>query len=410
MVTRFLKQLTVWKSIGIILLTAGAVSTVLRFSQGLGASTNLSDEFPWGIWIGFDVLCGVGLAAGGFTLAALVYVFNLKRFEPIVRPTILTAFLGYILVTVGLMFDLGRPWAIWHAIIMWNPHSVMFEVAWCVMLYSTVLALEFAPVVLEKFKMTKTIAILHSISIPIIIIGVLLSTLHQSSLGTMYLIMPEKLYPLWYTPYLPIFFYVSAIAVGCAMVIFESFLSGRAFKRVIEMPLLMDVARLCVLMLLVLAIMRTIDIVDRGVTGLLFLPRMETYMFWLEIVVGILAPLVLLSRKAVRRHENGLFFSAVLVIIGFVMNRMNITITGMERWAGKTYLPSIPEFSVTLGIVTLGFVAFYYIAKYFPVFTSEHETKETGASHHHEHARPEEMHTASRPPVRSMESILRKAE
>ena len=269
MAARFFKQLTVWKSIGIILLVSGAASTILRFSQGLGASTNLSDEFPWGIWIGFDVLCGVGLAAGGFTLAALVYVFNLKRFEPIVRPTILTAFLGYILVTVGLMFDLGRPWAIWHAIMMWNPHSVMFEVAWCVMLYSTVLGLEFAPVVLEKFQMHKTIRILHSISIPIIIIGVLLSTLHQSSLGTMYLIMPEKLYPLWYTPYLPVFFYVSAISVGCAMVIFESFLSSRAFKRGIEMPLLMDVARLCVLMLLVLGMMRTLDLVDRHAVSLL---------------------------------------------------------------------------------------------------------------------------------------------
>ena len=371
MITRFLKQLTVWKSIGIILLTAGAASTVLRFTQGLGASTNLSDEFPWGIWIGFDVLCGVGLAAGGFTLAALVYVFNLKRFEPIIRPTILTAFLGYILVTVGLMFDLGRPWAIWHAIIMWNPHSVMFEVAWCVMLYSTVLTLEFAPVVLEKFKMYKTMKILHSMSIPIIIVGVLLSTLHQSSLGTMYLIMPEKLYPLWYTPYLPVFFYVSAISVGCAMVILESFLSSRAFKRGLEMPLLMDVARLCVLMLCVLAVMRSLDLVDRQSVRLLFVPRMETYMFWLEVVVGILAPLVLLSRKKVRQNESGLFLSAVLVIIGFVMNRMNITITGMEGWAGKSYIPSLPEFSVTLGIVTAGFTAFYYIAKYFPVIESK---------------------------------------
>jgi Ni/Fe-hydrogenase subunit HybB-like protein len=383
MLTRFFKQLTVWKSIGIILLSAGAVSTVVRFTQGLGASTNLSDQFPWGIWIGFDVLCGVGLAAGGFTLAALVYVFNLKRFEPIVRPTILTAFLGYTLVTVGLMFDLGRPWAIWHAIIMWNPHSVMFEVAWCVMLYSTVLALEFAPVVLEKFKMYKTMAILHTISIPIIITGVLLSTLHQSSLGTMYLIMPEKLYPLWYTPYLPVFFYVSAIAVGCAMVIFESFLSSRAFKRSIEMPLLMDVARLCVLMLLVLGIMRTIDLIDRQAVSLLFIPRMETYMFWLEVTVGIFAPLLLLSRKKVRQHQTGLFLSAVLVIIGFVMNRMNITITGMEGWAGKTYIPSLPEFSVTLAIVTAGFVAFYYIAKYFPVFAPEHPEADDSARTHH---------------------------
>ncbi|MGE5315376.1 MAG: NrfD/PsrC family molybdoenzyme membrane anchor subunit [Acidobacteriota bacterium] len=393
MIPRFLKHWTPWKVIGTLLLAAGAASTVLRFGAGLGASTNLSDEFPWGIWIGFDVLCGVGLAAGGFTLAALVYVFNLKRFEPIVRPTILTAFLGYILVTVGLMFDLGRPWAIWHAIIMWNPHSVMFEVAWCVMLYSTVLALEFAPVVLEKFKMHKTMAILHSLSIPIIILGVLLSTLHQSSLGTMYLIMPEKLYPLWYTPYLPIFFYVSAIGVGCAMVIFESFLSSRAFNRDIEMPLLMDLSRLCFLMIVVLGIMRTVDLVDRHAYGLLALPRMETYMFWLEIAVGTLAPIVLMTIKKVRNSESGLFWTAVLVITGFVMNRMNITITGMEGWAGKTYLPSLPEFSVTLGIVTAGFVAFYFIAKYFPVFTHTAHTLPPSSS---AHEWIEEMKTVSR--------------
>lgn len=389
---QFFKTLTFWKSVAIILLTAGAASTVLRFTQGLGASTNLSDKFPWGIWIGFDVLCGVGLAAGGFTLAALVYVFNLKRFEPIVRPTILTAFLGYILVTMGLMFDLGRPWAIWHAIIMWNPHSVMFEVAWCVMLYSTVLALEFAPVVLEKFKMYKTIKTLHSISIPIIILGVLLSTLHQSSLGTMYLIMPEKLYPLWYSPYLPVFFYVSAIAVGCAMVIFESFLSSRAFKRGVEMPLLMDIARLCFFMLFVLAVMRLIDLNDRHVWNLLLIPRLETYMFWLEITIGLAIPLILLSFKAIRQSQNGIFVSAAFVVTGFIINRLNITITGMQAWTGTQYLPSIPEFSVTLGIVTLGFTAFYYIAKYFPVF-------EPSAELHGEDAPKEEwlhqdVHTA----------------
>src|SRR5512135_87654 len=162
---RFLSQLTFWKTVAGVILLAGAYSTVVRFFGGLGSATNLSDEFPWGLWIGFDILCGVGLAAGGFTLAAIVYVFNIKRFEPIVRPTILTAFLGYILVIVGLLFDLGRPLQIWHAIVMWNPHSVMFEVAWCVMLYTTVLALEFAPAVLEKFHLTKTQKMFHRISI-----------------------------------------------------------------------------------------------------------------------------------------------------------------------------------------------------------------------------------------------------
>lgn len=368
----YLKHWTFWKITAAILLTIGAVATIVRFSMGLGAATNLSDQFPWGIWIGFDVLCGVGLAAGGFTIASIVYVFNIKRFEPIIRPTILTAFLGYLLVIVALMFDLGRPWAIWHAIIMWNPHSVMFEVAWCVMLYTTVLSLEFAPVVLEKFKMTKTIKMLKRISIPTIIIGVLLSTLHQSSLGSLYLIVPEKLYGLWYTPYLPVFFYVSAIAVGCAMVIFESFLSSRAFKRGIELPLLSQIGKVCVVMLSIYATIKFIDLKDRNMLHLLFIPRTETYLFWAEVTIGVLLPIFLLAQRRVREHNIGLFVSATMVVAGFIMNRMNITVTGMEASAGISYVPSFLEFGTTVGIVVFGFVTFYYVAKYFPVFTKEH--------------------------------------
>ena len=228
---KYFRKFPFWKiTAGIILLTACFV-TYVRFTQGLGATTHLSDQFPWGLWIGFDVLCGVGLAAGGFTLAAIVHIFNIRRFEPILRPTILTAFLGYLLVIVGLMYDLGRPLQIWHAMVMWNPHSVMFEVAWCVMLCTTVLSPEFLPVVLEKFRLSGLQKALKRVIPPLIIVGVLLSTLHHSSLGSLYLIVPEKLYGLWYSPYLPVLFYVSAIAAGCATVIFESFLSARGVQK-----------------------------------------------------------------------------------------------------------------------------------------------------------------------------------
>jgi Ni/Fe-hydrogenase subunit HybB-like protein len=372
----FLKM-TVWRAIAIVILASGVVATYVRFTQGLGQSTNLSDEFPWGLWIGFDILCGVGLAAGGFTIAAIVYIFNIKRFEPIVRPTILTAFLGYLLVIVALMFDLGRPLQIWHAIIMWNPRSVMFEVAWCVMLYTTVLSLEFAPVVLEKFKMTKTLNILHKVSVPLIILGVILSTLHQSSLGSLYLIVPEKLYGLWYSPYLPVFFFVSAISVGCAMVIFESFLSSRAFKRGLEMKLLTEIGRISVVMLAVLTTMKIVDLLDRHAIQLLFIPRMETYMYWLEVSIGILIPMVLLATRKIRETQGGLFASAAMIIIGFIFNRMNIGITGMEAWANVNYFPNWMEISVTLSIVVLGFIIFSLAAKYLPIF--KHEEKKAHA-------------------------------
>ncbi|MBI5215494.1 MAG: Ni/Fe-hydrogenase cytochrome b subunit [Ignavibacteriae bacterium] len=366
-----LSKITVWRAIAFMILASGVVATYIRFTQGLGESTNLSDEFPWGLWIGFDILCGVGLAAGGFTIAAIVYIFNIKRFEPIVRPTILTAFLGYLLVIVALMFDLGRPLQIWHALIMWNPRSVMFEVAWCVMLYTTVLSLEFAPVVLEKFKMTKTLNILHKVSVPLIILGVILSTLHQSSLGSLYLIVPEKLYGLWYSPYLPVFFFVSAISVGCAMVIFESFLSSRAFKRGLEMDLLTEIGRISVVMLAVLTTMKVVDLLDRHAISLLFIPRMETYLYWAEVSIGILIPMAMLAIRKVRESHGGLFASAAMIIIGFIFNRMNIGITGMEAWAGVSYFPNWMEISVTLSIVVLGFIVFSLAAKYLPIFKHE---------------------------------------
>jgi len=358
----YLKAVTFWKAVAGIILAAGVYVTIFRFTQGLGATTNLSDQFPWGLWIGFDVLCGVGLAAGGFTLATIVYIFNIKRFEPIVRPTILTAFLGYLLVIVALLYDLGRPLQLWHAIIMWNPQSVMFEVAWCVILYTTVLAFEFSPVVFEKFGMVKVQNVVKRFMLPLIIIGVILSTLHQSSLGSLYLIVPEKLYGLWYSAYLPIFFYVSAIAVGCAMIIFESFLSARAFKKGLEMPLLAEISRIGVLML---AVYLTTNF------GLLFIPRTETYLYWVEIVVGVIAPLILLSYRRVRETNGGLFAGATMIIVGFILNRMNISITGMEASAGVSYFPSWMEITVTMMVVTAGFVVFAFAVKYLPVFKHE---------------------------------------
>src|SRR5919206_1516383 len=188
-------KFTFWKAVLSVLLLAAAYATLLRFGRGLGASTNLNDQFPWGIWIGFDVLCGVMLAAGGFTLTAAVHIFNIKRLRPIVRPTVLTAFLGYLLVCVALMYDLGRPYRIWHPLVMRNPHSVMFEVAYCVMLYTTVLSLEFAPIVLERFDLQKPLKIIRSVLVPLVIGGVIFSTPPQSSLRTRYFFMPEKLHP-----------------------------------------------------------------------------------------------------------------------------------------------------------------------------------------------------------------------
>lgn len=365
-----LPKLTFWRGVLILILASGLYSTVLRFTQGLGAATALSDQFPWGLWIGFDVLCGVGLAAGGFTLAAVVYIFHLERFHAIVRPAILTAFLGYSLVAVALLYDLGRPYRIWHPLVMWNPRSVMFEVAWCVMLYLTVLALEFSPVVLERFRLAKPLKIIKAITIPLVIAGVLLSTLHQSSLGSLYLIVPSKLHPFWYSPWLPVHFYISAIGVGLAMVIFESNLSARAFNREIEMPLLSQLGKALLGVLAVYGLLRVLDLASRGALALLREPTTETLLFVLEIALGTLVPVALLASARVRENREALFATAVLVITGFLLNRLNVSITGLEASSGAHYFPRWTEVSVTLSLVGAGFLLFALAVRYLRVFES----------------------------------------
>jgi len=364
---------TFWKVVATIIFILGLYTIYLRFTGGLGAVTNLNDHFPWGLWIGFDILCGVGMAAGGFTLCAIVYIFNIKKFKPIIRPTILTAFLGYLLVILALLVDLGRPWAIWHAIIMWNPKSVMFEVAWCVMLYTTVLFLEFSPVVLEKFKVKRLLKVIRGITIPLVVLGILLSTLHQSSLGALYLIVPTKMHPLWFSTNLPWFFYLSAIGVGCAMIIFESYLSAKAFKKNLEFNLVSDIGRWIVVVMGAYLTWRFMDLILDDKLHLLFVHSVETYLFWLEIIIGAIIPIVLLVQSRIRLNRIGLFVSACFVIGGFLLNRMNVSVTSLQASSGVSYFPSVYEIIITLFLVVLGVVIFNLAVKYLPVYEKTKE-------------------------------------
>jgi Ni/Fe-hydrogenase subunit HybB-like protein len=366
-----LKKITPWRVVFAVVLIAGAWATWIRFSQGLGASTNLSDDFPWGLWVGFDVLCGVMLAAGGFILTATVHIFNIERFRPIIRPAVLTAFLGYSLVCVALLFDLGRSYRIWHPLIMWNPRSVMFEVGWCVTLYTTVLALEFSPIVLERFGLQKPLKVVKAISVPLVLAGVILSTLHQSSLGSLYLIVPGKLHPFWYTPLLPVFFFLSAIGIGLAMTIFESSLSARHFKRQLELPLLRDLGRILLVVLGVYTVLRIQDLNHRGALPLVLEGSYETRLLMMEMAIGLFIPIILLSQRRIRNTAGGLYISSVLVVLGFITNRLNVSITGMETASGVRYLPSWTEVAVTSSIVAGGFIIFGLAVKYLPVFPDE---------------------------------------
>jgi Ni/Fe-hydrogenase subunit HybB-like protein len=377
-------KITFWRVVLAALLIAGAYATVIRFVRGLGASTNLTDSFPWGLWIGFDVMCGVMLAAGGFTLTASVYLFNLKKFHPIVRSTVLTAFLGYVLVCVGLLFDLGRGYRIWHPLVMWNPRSVMFEVAWCVTLYTTVLSLEFGGVLFERFRLYKLMRLQKMLLIPLVILGVLLSTLHQSSLGSLYLIVPNKLHPFWYTPILPVLFFLSAICVGLAMTIFESSMSAKHFGKQLETPIILSLGRTLLVMLCIYTTVRFEDLFHRDALRLVSKAGWESRLFVLEILLCSIVPVILLLIPNVRTNPKGLYIASVLCLLGFVTNRMNVTITGMESAAGQHYFPKWTETTITLAIIASGFFIFALAAKYLPIFShltaSEAATEPEGIS------------------------------
>ncbi|MHC4844881.1 MAG: NrfD/PsrC family molybdoenzyme membrane anchor subunit [Planctomycetota bacterium] len=370
-------RLGFWRGMFYVLLALGLVLTYVRFTQGLGAVTNLSDRYPWGLWVGFDLLCGVGLAAGGFVITAAVYIFDIKKLQPIARPAILTAFLGYLLVMAALMFDLGKPWNIWHPLVMWNPSSVMFEVAWCVTLYSTVLFLEFSSMLFEKFGWMRAVRIQKMVSIPLVVAGVVLSTLHQSSLGTLYLIVPGKLHGLWYTPLLPVLFFVSAVSVGLAMTIVESRLSARALGRQLETPLLRLVGRVLIPVLVLFGLLRIGDLWVRGMLGAAFDLSYESLLFLVEFGIGLVVPIALLSSRRVRSGVAGLYAASLCVMLGFITNRLNVGITGFEGAQGGHYLPSWSEAFITLMLIAVGFAAFYFAVRHLNVYPDTETEGET---------------------------------
>ncbi len=363
---------TFWKVVSVIIVIFGAYSTYYRFSQGLGASTNLYDTSPWGLWIGFDFL-GVGLAAAGFTIAATVHIFHIHKFEPIVRPAILTAFIGYSLVVCLLIVDLGRPENFWHPLVMWNIHSVMFEITWCIICYTTVLVLEFAPVVLEKYNLKTPLKILKKFSIVFVIAGVLFSTLHQSSFGSLYLIVPGRLHPLWYSSLLPVHFFISCIGAGLSMIIFESFLNARAFNIGIRVNILSSVAFVVLIDLIAGFLLKFIEFFGAGKLTFLMIPCTETYLFYLEILIGTFLPVYILSYKKFREDKKWLFISSILVISGFILNRMNVSITGLAASSGRNYIPSFDEITITMMLVVLAMFAFRLVVKNFPVFVDEED-------------------------------------
>ena len=357
----------------IVLVVLGALASLVRFVFGLGVTTNLNDTYPWGLWISFDVVTAVPLAAGAFTLGAIVHCFHIKKLEPLVRPAIVTGFLGYSLVCVGLLLDLGQPHKGWHTMVYWNVHSPMFEVSMCVMAYTTVLFLEFLSPVCEKLGYHMPLRVLRWLEMPLVIAAASISTLHQSSLGTFFLIAVDKLHNLWYNPLLPLQFWMSAIFTGISIIILEATMVHRYLGQPDESELLEILAKILpwvlgaylTVKIGALAFLSHGPIFDRP--GLLAL-------FAVEVVAGIIIPMLMFMKQSNREDNRMQLRGASLVIFGVVLNRFNVSMFGMIQPDQVIYYPSFIESVVTIGIIAGHILFFVLVAKYFPIFEHHPET------------------------------------
>jgi Ni/Fe-hydrogenase subunit HybB-like protein len=352
-----------------VILMLGAVSAAARLFLGLGATTNLSDAYPWGLWISFDVLSGVALAAGGFTMAAAIYILNLKKFEPLLRAAKLSAFIGYLVFVVGLFFDLGQPWRIWHPMVMWNPESVLFEVSWCVMLYTTVLGVDIFIMALERLNKHNWVKFFRDIYLVLVVAGIMLSTLHQSSLGALYLLLPEKMSDLWASGALGPLFFTSAVIGGMSVVTLESLISSWAYGKKPEVKLLSSLSQGLAVALLVYFAMKVTDLYARGATVWVF--DKAHFFFFLELFGTVALPALLLSFREVRQSVRGLYWSAGLAAFGVVLNRFNVSLTSYGGYREFSYFPSAMEIIITLALIAGGILIFDLGTRHLPIYKSE---------------------------------------
>lgn len=358
---------TLIKDVLWIFVFVGFVAVVLRFTIGLGYATGMNDTTPWGLWIAFK-LAFVAMAGGGFLLAGAVYIFHLETYRPILRPAILMALLGYGSFIVSLLFDLGLPWHIYMPILRWQHYSVMFEIAWCVMLYFTVLNLEFGPVILEHPWFQHPIFrwgrwILHKATIPIVIAGIALSTLHQSSLGSLFLIMPFRVHPLWYSPLIPVFFLISAIGLGLMVLVLEGFVATRLFGRELHIDLLSRLGAIAGVVLWVYVALRLGDLAARGVIPSTLDGSWQSILFAAEILIGGILPATLLMIPKVRNSREGLITAGLLTAFGVINQRMSLSLFTMWRPDGTGYTPTGLEVAIAFGIPAAAGLIYIFLSE-----------------------------------------------
>lgn len=344
----------------------GTAIAFWRFSHGLGSTTALSDAVPWGLWIAVK-LCFIAIAAGAFCVATAVNVFHIERYRSLLRPVVLTGLLFYTMFVLALMFDLGRPLRIWHPMVMWQHHSVLFEVSWCMMLYTAVLWLEFSPAILERLSLRRLERWIHSAIVPLTIVGAVLSVLHQSSLGSMFLIVPEKLHPLWYSPLLPVLFLLSAIGSGLAAAIIVMATGSKLRGTPPPKALLEGLAKASAGAIAIYALLRIGDLVLRFGWGLAATGALG-WLLLAEIALGVAIPLFLFASSKSRAKPGHLIVASCALILGTCLHRFNVSLIGMQSARGSGYFPTWLEVGAVIGIIGFGILAFVLAAQYLPLF------------------------------------------
>jgi Ni/Fe-hydrogenase subunit HybB-like protein len=387
-----------------ILVFFGLVAGIFRLWFGLGAITNLTDAVPWGLWKVLNMVAGVALSTCGFTIGFLAYVLKIEKFKPLVKPAILVAFLGYGCSCFALLFDIGLPDRFWHPIFMWNEHSFLFEVFWCVMLYFTVTFIELLPNLLEKYKLKKTVNYFHKIAIGIVIVGISLSTLHHSSLGSLFLVTPYRLHPLWYSSLLPIYFFISAAGCGIMFLIMAKILyakfynpdsvfgdrtNGKAatscsidkndtirikLKYGKDIPMLSSLSIIAASLLSLYLLLKIYDLFRLKLFGVLLAGTWESWLYLFELFLTSVIPVLLIVINKSRHSPYGLGTAALLASSGLALNRVDVGIFGYFRDAGTVYFPSLAEWSLSVGVIAAAALVFISISENFSIFDDQWKT------------------------------------
>lgn len=345
-----------------------------RLVAGLGATTNLSDNYPWGLWILYDVFF-IPFSAGAFMISAVTHIYDKEEYHVIARPVVLAGFLGYLFVVLVLLMDLGRWHKFYNVLIpwYWNPHSFMFEVSMCVTVYTGILIMEVAPSILERIGWEKPLRFLRVATVIIAGAGIVLSSLHQSSVGSLFLLMRHKLHPLWWTPQLPLLFFTSAAFSGLSMAIFVAVVSFTAFGKRLKLNLVSDLAKIVFLMLGLYLALKVLDLVINGELGLMFTQGWLSFMFVAEMVVGVIAPLIIFGSREMRESKTGLFQGSALVLLGLGLNRVNVALLGLRAPTGPDYFPHWIEIVISLAAIVAGILLFGLAARFLPIFQEAEE-------------------------------------